>query len=350
MPKLSPAPPAQSNARKRKVSRSKSHSKKNRKKRRQEAPPKDADAIPARKNPATRFVPAVLRSRLHFPCKMTHLLRQRHMSAFWTPARKEKAAWSLKELVDLGFSLISAEPQGCANLIRETRPDASFTGKGIDNRRGNFGNLNAGVAHGGGRTRPANVVNEEANAAVIDTLINSAPFQRLSGYATGIFKSWAPRLYEYCSVQFERLLSSDDSLIRIFDNSAMAAAAFNFGPRTVCLPHIDFGNLPFSGVGYGVLVGLIGEKEVTWCCGTSSSSLSFLQAQLLRFPQAFVDTATRYSSGGNFRWVDHGFQTEEKYRASMTAKEAEDERIRKKGRWKMGLNLFSTLDELGLHT
>lgn len=59
---------------------------------------------------------------------------------------------------------------------------------------------------------------------------------------------------------------------------------------------------------------------------------------------------TQYSSGGNFRWVDHGFQTEEDYRASMTVKEAREEEIRKHGRWEMGLNLFSTLEELGLHT
>lgn len=33
--------------------------------------------------------------------------------------------------------------------------------------------------------QPGNIVNDEENAAVIDTLINSSPFQRLSGYATG---------------------------------------------------------------------------------------------------------------------------------------------------------------------
>ncbi|KAF9063162.1 hypothetical protein BDP27DRAFT_1232544 [Rhodocollybia butyracea] len=266
-------------------------------------------------------------------------------------------------LVAYGDASITQCAEDAANLIRETRPDASFTGKGIDNRRGNFGNLNAGVAHGGGRTRPANVVNEEANAAVIDTLINSAPFQRLSGYATGIFKSWAPRLYEYCSVQFERLLSSDDSLIRIFDNSAMAAAAFNFGPRTVCLPHIDFGNLPFLWCWIWSLGWFNWRKGGHLVLWDFKLVIEFPPGTAIAIPSGICRhgntrvgkneirySFTQYSSGGNFRWVDHGFQTEEKYCASMTAKDAEDERIRKKGRWKMGLNLFSTLDELGLHT
>ncbi|KAF9062298.1 hypothetical protein BDP27DRAFT_1322010 [Rhodocollybia butyracea] len=46
-------------------------------------------------------------------------------------------------------------------------------------------NPNAGVVHGRGRTQPRNVVNDEANAVVIDCLINSAPFPHLSGYAAG---------------------------------------------------------------------------------------------------------------------------------------------------------------------
>ncbi|KAF9062570.1 hypothetical protein BDP27DRAFT_1336458 [Rhodocollybia butyracea] len=63
---------------------------------------------------------------------------------------------------------------------------ACFTGKAIaDNRHGPFSNPNAGVVHGRGRTQPRNVVNDEANAVVIDCLINSAPFPHLSGYAAG---------------------------------------------------------------------------------------------------------------------------------------------------------------------
>ncbi|KAF9068254.1 hypothetical protein BDP27DRAFT_1224647 [Rhodocollybia butyracea] len=309
----------------------------------------------------------------------------------------EGRTWALKELVgpnSKGFTLIKAVPQcpsttvplvdanhrvmgliaygdstmaqcaeEAAELMRELRPEACFTGKGIDNRRGHFGNLNAGVAHGGGRLHPANITNTETNAEVIDKLINSTPFQRLSGYATGIFKTWAPRLYEYCSLQYERLLSSDDSFIRIFDNSVMASAAFNFGPRTVCIPHIDFGNLAFLWCwiwGLGWFNWKRGGHLVLWdlrlVIEFPPGTVAAIPSGVCRHGNTRIGkketrySFTQYSSGGNFRWVDHGFQTEEKYHASLTAREAEEEQVRKEGRWKMGLNLFSTLEELGLDT
>ncbi|KAF9019560.1 hypothetical protein BDP27DRAFT_1378154 [Rhodocollybia butyracea] len=177
--------------------------------------------------------PAALLSKFNFRWRTTLRLRQRRTLACWMIAVRggtnvvaegaevkrfrsyqgSTAPSTTVPLVDTehrvvglvayGDSSITQCAEEAAKLIRETRPAAVFTGKGIDNRRGNFGNLNAGVAHGGGRVRPQNIVNDEANAAVVDTLINSVPFQRLSGYATGIFKSWAPRLYKYCSTQFE---------------------------------------------------------------------------------------------------------------------------------------------------
>ena len=42
--------------------------------------------------------------------------------------------------------------------------------------------------------------------------------------------------------------------------------------------------------------------------------------------------------------------SEDDFAAKMTASEAEKEKDRKRARWEMGLNLFSTLDDLGLST
>lgn len=55
---------------------------------------------------------------------------------------------------------------------------------------------------------------------------------------------------------------------------------------------------------------------------------------------------TQYTAGGLFRWVDHGFQKEKEYHASLSEGQrlAEEEAMRR--RWAMGLSLFSTLDEL----
>lgn len=58
---------------------------------------------------------------------------------------------------------------------------------------------------------------------------------------------------------------------------------------------------------------------------------------------------TQYAPGGNFRWVDHGFQSEEDFQAGLTTAEKKEEKLTKKARWEMGLGLFSTLTELGLN-
>ncbi|KAF9067834.1 hypothetical protein BDP27DRAFT_1328126 [Rhodocollybia butyracea] len=95
-------------------------------------------------------------------------------------------------LWDLLFTVTQALPTAqkilsLPKLICDIHLAACFTGKAIaDNRHGPFSNSNAGVVHGRGRTQPRNVVNDKANAVVINCLsINSAPFPHLSGYAAG---------------------------------------------------------------------------------------------------------------------------------------------------------------------
>lgn len=55
---------------------------------------------------------------------------------------------------------------------------------------------------------------------------------------------------------------------------------------------------------------------------------------------------TQYSAGGIFRWVDHGFQKEETYRAGLTADELAEQIKEQSDQLTMGLGLFSTLKEL----
>ncbi|KAK7464094.1 hypothetical protein VKT23_006255 [Stygiomarasmius scandens] len=69
--------------------------------------------------------------------------------------------------------------------IKKSRNKCSFTKKQRKGRRGNFPALTAGVAHGGGRTHPANVVNNSANTGVLDRLARHPSFQRMSGFANG---------------------------------------------------------------------------------------------------------------------------------------------------------------------
>jgi hypothetical protein len=59
---------------------------------------------------------------------------------------------------------------------------------------------------------------------------------------------------------------------------------------------------------------------------------------------------TQYTAGGLFRWVDQGFQSASSYAAGLTKAQLKkhERKEEQKGteRWKMGVNLFSTLTSL----
>ncbi|KAJ3774252.1 hypothetical protein FB446DRAFT_640212 [Lentinula raphanica] len=255
----------------------------------------------------------------------------------------------------------AAEDAAC--LLRDQRSRASFTYDQKNHRRGDFPQISAGVAHGGGRTKPANIVQNPDNAAVVDRLVASPAFQKLSGFATGVLKAWVPRLYEYCDKYFEQLLASDNSLTRLFANSVLPVAAFNFGPRTVCHPHIDFGNLPFN------LCWIWSLGWFNWQCGGHlilwdlSMVIEFPPGSLVGIPSGVCRHSntqigeeetrysfTQYAPGANFRWVDHGFQTEKDYLLSQSKADVKVVKIQKQKRWEMGLELFSTLEQLSLES
>ncbi|KAJ3711312.1 hypothetical protein C8R42DRAFT_596022, partial [Lentinula raphanica] len=224
-----------------------------------------------------------------------------------------------------------------------------FTAKQKEGRRGAFPALNAGFSHGNGRTHPQNFVHNRHNAAVLERLASSRPFQRLSGFATGVFKTWAPRLYQYCQEYLEELLDSDESLTRLFSNSVLPAATFNFGPRTVCFPHVDFGNLPFNWCwiwALGSYDWVLGGHIVLW---DLEAVIEFPPGSLVAIPSGVCRHSntrirkkeqrysfTQYAPGANFRWVDNGFAIQEKPRRP------------EKARWAEGLALFSNIEELGL--
>ncbi|KAJ3817026.1 hypothetical protein F5880DRAFT_1632520 [Lentinula raphanica] len=373
--------------------RMKASSKRNRKKRRQQ--PKEVADIQPPENVAARFVEQNRALAGAFSLELdSPVASTSYVGLLDKEEAVETRAWRLAELVGPRakelFTLVKAAPgrtvpisdsegrvvallvypanesiktasEEAACLLRDLRSEASFTSKQKHHRRGNFPQISAGVAHGGGRTRPANIVQNPDNAAVVDQLVGSSAFQKLSGFATGVFKAWVPRLYEYCGEHFEQLLASDSNLTRLFRNSVLPVAAFNFGPRTVCLPHIDFGNLPFNLCwiwSLGWFDWRRGGHLILWDLHVvvefPPGSLAGIPSGVCRHSNTQIGkketrySFTQYAPGANFRWVDHGFQTEEDYLLSRSKAEAQAEKIRKQDRWAMGLGLFSTLEQLGL--
>lgn len=138
-----------------------------------------------------------------------------------------------------------------------------------------------------------------------------------------------------------------------------AAAAFNCGPRTVTARHRDFANLPFgwcSVTALGEFDYEVGGHVVLW---EAKLVIELPPGHTILLPSAAIahsntpiqpgetrTSFTQYSAGGVFRWAEHGFQTETKYRAGMTADQLAQVAADNLARTKLGLALFSKLSDL----
>jgi hypothetical protein len=133
---------------------------------------------------------------------------------------------------------------------------------------------------------------------------------------------------------------------------------FNFGPQTIAWDHRDFNNLAFgwcaitAGGEFNPALGghlVLPDMELVIEFPPGSTIL-IPSATLRHFNVPIQEGETRmsftqYTAGGLFRWVDQGFQTSRDFEA----RDVEGKRVYDKeslDRWKMGLGLFSTLDEL----
>jgi hypothetical protein len=184
----------------------------------------------------------------------------------------------------------------------------------------------------------------------------SIPFDSiLLDYFSAVFGTWAPKLYGYYEDNLGKLFEHDASLRKPFC-SIFPAATYNLGPRTVCIPHVDFANLPF---GYCAITALgdydpkKGGHLVLWDC---KLIIEFPPGSTILVPSAIVTHSnvpvgeterrysfTQYAAGGLFRWVDNNFMSSEKRLATLT----EEEKVllveANKNRWQHGLELLPTL-------
>ena len=134
------------------------------------------------------------------------------------------------------------------------------------------------------------------------------------------------------------------------------AATYNLGPRTVCLPHVDFANLPF---GYCAITA-IGDYDhtkgghiVLWEC---KLIIEFPPGATILIPSAIVThfnmgieeketrgSFTQYAAGGLFRFVDNTFMTLDRYMKTLSEGEKRDKEVDDKNRWQLGLGLLPVL-------
>ncbi|KAF7296707.1 hypothetical protein HMN09_01079800 [Mycena chlorophos] len=208
---------------------------------------------------------------------------------------------------------------------------------------------------GGGQTTPSWL--ESDYPAVAERLLASTNFNRLAGFASASLGLWAPRLHGYYVDYSQKFDGFGLPRTRPFPASVFAAAAFNFGPRAWTHKHRDVLNLPFGWcaiIALGKFDPTKGGHLVLWDlkliiefpAGSPFSSPprrshSNVKVQSHEMRASF----TQFTAGGLFRFVDNGFRTEDGFAAEEPEAYLEAQAA-KEGRWKTGLGLWSTVEEL----
>jgi hypothetical protein len=262
---------------------------------------------------------------------------------------------------------VNKEAMDCCQEARERiDSDAQKT-----HPRGAFITLCSGFSHGRGRTKPMNCKQSETNAPVVEDLNKQLCFRRIAGFQSckqmagvlfprpqdflAVFRTWAPKLYDYYDEKLGRLLKKDSSLRRPF-RSIFPTATYNMGPQTVCVPHMDCANLPFGYCAITALGNYDPEKGghlVIWEC---KLILEFPPGSTILIPSAILThfnlpiaehevrySFTQYAAGSLFRWVDNNFKTAEKHLATLSVEEREERELADRNRWQFGLGLLPTI-------
>ncbi|KAJ2923660.1 hypothetical protein H1R20_g13435, partial [Candolleomyces eurysporus] len=166
---------------------------------------------------------------------------------------------------------------------------------------------------------------------------------RLATFASYLFALWAPKVYAYYKKWLDKLFNHMPELPRIFGRSIWPTAAFNFSPQLVCHPSAR--NFNHTHGGHLILPNLKLLIEFPAGAIILIPSATLIHANTPVQPGERCISFTQYCAGGLFRYVDNGFRTEgefaEEYPEGFEAmmKEKED-------RWRMGVGLWSTLEEL----
>ncbi|KAJ7033930.1 hypothetical protein C8F04DRAFT_957076, partial [Mycena alexandri] len=243
--------------------------------------------------------------------------------------------------------------------MEEARARCKITEARTFHRRGNWSTLSAGDSYGGGQMHPGALVNGVINTAILCSFMSNIAFIRLAGFATGVFANWAPNLFGYYCTRMRQFYRRYRHLHRPFLNGIWSACTFNLGPQTCSLGHRDHGNLAFGWCAITALGNFDytrGGHLILW---DAKIILEFTPGTTILIPSAAIFHSkipislherrysfTQYTAGGLFRWIEHGFQSEEAYFSSLSKADRAREEAEKRARWAAGVGLFLTLSEL----
>lgn len=225
--------------------------------------------------------------------------------------------------------------------------------------------------------RPGILKHSKKTNTVLRSLLASRSFTRISGYAdckppirscsvlilltllSALFRSFAPRTYEYYVDGLAALRRWNPRLSLNYPHTAFAASTWNFGPSSVSYPHTDNGNVAFGWCAITALGNYDPDRGghlILWDLGLV---IRFPPGATILIPSALLVHSNvdiqegesrysyiQYSAGGLFRWIYNGFQSEEHWRENVSASEVQQAAEDRKERAKKGLAMFSTINEI----
>ena len=149
------------------------------------------------------------------------------------------------------------------------------------------------------------------------------------------------------------------NLRRNFNKSVFTTAAFNFGPVACTVAHRDCMNCPFGwcavqslGQFDHTLGGHLVLDDLQLLIEFPPNSLILLPSAILTHANTAIQDGevrasfTQYCAGALFRYVDNNFMTQAEYRESVSEEEFAAKMKEKETRWKNGLELLSTIQDL----
>ncbi|KAJ7119323.1 hypothetical protein C8R43DRAFT_1137018 [Mycena crocata] len=258
----------------------------------------------------------------------------------------------------LGWKTVT---DGAFQLLQDGLHRIRLTDDQLHHRRAQeaFAALARGWSHGGGQTEPGELCVNVANKKLTDELLAHDYFKRLAQFATILFAMWAPLLFAFYQAQMALLAAWKPTMRRNFAGSVFAACTFNFGPRAITAPHLDFANLAW---GWCAITALgcfdpdLGGHLILWdlrlVIRFPPGSTILLPSALIRHSNVPIRaherraSFTQYTAGGLFRWIRNGFQTDEAFEYSVSMEEKVAREAETESRWEEGVKMFSVLEDL----
>ncbi|KAJ7309175.1 hypothetical protein DFH08DRAFT_918364 [Mycena albidolilacea] len=254
-----------------------------------------------------------------------------------------------------------AATDGAAALLEERVARIRLSDERLHHRRAqdSFPAIARGLLHGGGQIEPGELCNNVSNTQLTDELLADPCFQRLAGFANLLFATWAPILFAFYQAQMALLAGWNLALRWNFVGSVFAACTFNFGPRAICAPHLDFANLSWGWCAITALGDFdpdLGGHLILWdlrlVIRFPPGSTILLPSAIIRHSNVPIQAHERrssfvqYTAAGLFRWVRNGFMTDEDFDLSASKEEQAKRGAEHGRRWEEGMKMFSVIDDL----